>query len=157
MREEQEFNAAAERYLNMVYRIALNWFGNVHDAEDAAQEVMFRLWKSQSAPADEDHLRHWLVRVTVNVCKDMSRSLWRLHVIPLAETPAESYAPDPASQSVLEEVMRLPKKYRIPLYLFHYEGYSIQEISDLLNANPSTIRTRLSRARELLKNQLEEA
>ena len=157
MRGEQEFNTAVEQYLNMVYRIALNWFGNIHDAEDAAQEVMLRLWKSESAPADEAHLRHWLVRVTVNVCKDMSRSPWRLHVIPFAETPAESYAPDPTSQSVLEEVMRLPKKYRIPLYLFHYEGYSIQEISDLLNTNPSTIRTRLSRARELLKNQLEEA
>ena len=55
MRGEQEFNTAVEQYLNMVYRIALNWFGNVHDAEDAAQEVMLRLWKSASVPEDESH------------------------------------------------------------------------------------------------------
>ena len=58
MRTEQEFHAAAEQYLTMVYRIALNWFGCVHDAEDAAQEVMLRLWKAESAPTDEAHLRH---------------------------------------------------------------------------------------------------
>ena len=52
MRTEQEFNAAAEQYLNMVYRIALNWFGCVHDAEDAAQEVMLRLWKAESIPTE---------------------------------------------------------------------------------------------------------
>ena len=156
MRGEQEFNIAAERYLNMVYRIALNWFGNVHDSEDAAQEAMLRLWKSSSVFEDESHLRHWLVRVTINVCKDLSRSPWRLRMVPFAEVPPESYTADPESQEVLDEIMHLPKKYRVPLYLFHYEGYSVGEISELLKVNPSTIRTRLSRAREMLKNQLEE-
>lgn len=52
--------------------------------------------------------------------------------------------------------MALPKKYRVPLYLFHYEGYSVREIAGLLRMNPSTVRTRLARARELLKKQLEE-
>ena len=50
--------------------------------------------------------------------------------------------------------MRLPPKYRVPLYLYHYEGYSAQEIGMLLHMNPSTVRTRLSRARETLKKQL---
>ena len=53
MLTEAEFNEAAERYLNMVYRIALNWFGNVPDAEDAAQEVMLRLWRSGPPPGAE--------------------------------------------------------------------------------------------------------
>lgn len=85
MRTEQEFHAAAEQYLTMVYRIALNWFGCVHDAEDAAQEVMLRLWKAESVPTDEAHLRHWLVRVTVNVCKDLSRPPWRFPFVSLAD------------------------------------------------------------------------
>ena len=157
MQGEQEFNIAAERYLDMVYRIALNWFGNVHDAEDASQEVMLRLWKSESVPEEEAHLRYWLVRVTINVCKDLSRSLWRLHMVPLTEASAKSYPSDTESREVLDEVMHLPKRYRVPLYLVHYEGYSIQEISELLKTNPSTIRTRLSRARNMLKSQLEEA
>lgn len=156
MQSEQEFNLAVEQYLNMVYRIALNWFGSVHDAEDAAQEVMLRLWKSTSCFEGDAHLRHWLVRVTINVCKDLSRAPWRLHSVPLAQAPPQPCADEPEAQAVVEEILRLPKKYRVPLYLYHYEGYSVREISALLRANPSTIRTRLSRARELLKHQLEE-
>ena len=150
MQSEQEFNLAVEQYLNMVYRIALNWFGSVHDAEDAAQEVMLRLWKNTSGFEGDAHLRHWLVRVTINVCKDLS------HSVPLAQAPPQPCADEPEAQAVVEEILRLPKKYRVPLYLYHYEGYSVREISALLRANPSTIRTRLSRARELLKHQLEE-
>ena len=156
MQGEQEFNLAVEQYLNMVYRIALNWFGSVHDAEDAAQEVMLRLWKNTSGFEGDAHLRHWLVRVTINVCKDLSRAPWRLHSVPLAQAPPQPCADEPEAQAVVEEILRLPKKYRVPLYLYHYEGYSVREISALLRANPSTIRTRLSRARELLKHQLEE-
>ncbi len=156
MQSEQEFNLAVEQYLNMVYRIALNWFGSVHDAEDAAQEVMLRLWKNTSGFEGDAHLRHWLVRVTINVCKDLSRAPWRLHSVPLAQAPPQPCADEPEAQAVVEEILRLPKKYRVPLYLYHYEGYSVREISALLRANPSTIRTRLSRARELLKHQLEE-
>ena len=156
MQSEQEFNLAVEQYLNMVYRIALNWFGSVHDAEDAAQEVMLRLWKNASGFEGDAHLRHWLVRVTINVCKDLSRAPWRLHSVPLAQAPPQPCADEPEAQAVVEEILRLPKKYRVPLYLYHYEGYSVREISALLKANPSTIRTRLSRARELLKHQLEE-
>ena len=156
MQSEQEFNLAVEQYLNMVYRIALNWFGSVHDAEDAAQEVMLRLWKNTSGFEGDAHLRHWLVRVTINVCKDLSRAPWRLHSVPLAQAPPQPCADDPEAQAVVEEILLLPKKYRVPLYLYHYEGYSVREISALLKANPSTIRTRLSRARELLKHQLEE-
>ena len=156
MQSEQEFNLAVEQYLNMVYRIALNWFGSVHDAEDAAQEVMLRLWKNTSGFEGDAHLRHWLVRVTINVCKDLSRAPGRLHSVPLAQAPPQPCADEPEAQAVVEEILRLPKKYRVPLYLYHYEGYSVREISALLRANPSTIRTRLSRARELLKHQLEE-
>ena len=74
MLTEQEFHRAAERYLDMVYRIALNYFRHPQDAEDAAQETMLRLWRSDRDFEGEDHLRHFLVRVTLNVCRDFSRS-----------------------------------------------------------------------------------
>ena len=120
------------------------------------EEVMLRLWKNTSGFEGDAHQRHWLVRVTINVCKDLSRAPWRLHSVPLAQAPPQPCADEPEAQAVVEEILRLPKKYRVPLYLYHYEGYSVREISALLKANPSTIRTRLSRARELLKHQLEE-
>ena len=155
MLTEAEFNEAAERYLNMVYRIALNWFGNVPDAEDAAQEVMLRLWRSGPPPGEEERLRYWLARVSVNVCKDLSRTPWRLHTVSLEEA-AEPMAPEPGDRQVLEEVLRLPKKYRVPLYLHHYEGYSAAEVGAMLGLNVSTVRTRLDRARRKLRQQLEE-
>ena len=155
MLTEAEFNEAAERYLNMVYRIALNWFGNVPDAEDAAQEVMLRLWRSGPPPGEEERLRYWLARVSVNVCKDLSRTPWRLHTVSLEEA-AEPLAPEPEDRQVLEEVLRLPKKYRVPLYLHHYEGYSAAEVRAMLGLNVSTVRTRLDRARRKLRQQLEE-
>lgn len=155
MLTEAEFNEAAERYLNMVYRIALNWFGNVPDAEDAAQEVMLRLWRSGPPPGEEERLRYWLARVSVNVCKDLSRTPWRLHTVSLEEA-AEPLAPEPEDRQVLEEVLRLPKKYRVPLYLHHYEGYSAAEVGAMLGLNVSTVRTRLDRARRKLRRQLEE-
>ena len=155
MLTEAEFNEAAERYLNMVYRIALNWFGNVPDAEDAAQEVMLRLWRSGPPPGEEKRLRYWLARVSVNVCKDLSRTPWRLHTVSLEEA-AEPLAPEPEDRQVLEEVLRLPKKYRVPLYLHHYEGYSAAEVGAMLGLNVSTVRTRLDRARRKLRQQLEE-
>ena len=156
MMTEAEFDQAAERYLNMVYRIALNWFGSVPDAEDATQEVMLRLWKSGPPPGEgEDRLRYWLARVSVNVCKDLSRTPGRLHPVSLEETP-ELLAPEAEDRQVLEEVLRLPKKYRVPLYLYHYEGYSAAEVGALMGLNVSTVRTRLERARRKLKQQLEE-
>lgn len=156
MLTEREFTSAAERYLDMVYRIALNWFRNVPDAEDAAQEVMLRLWRAETDFADENHLRYWLTRVTLNVCKDLSRSPWHRHTVSL-EAVQEPMFSDPAKGELFQEVMALPGKYRVPLYLYYYEGYSVAEVGELLKLNPSTIQTRLARARAKLKTQLEEA
>ena len=83
MLTERQFTDAAERYLDMVYRIALNWFRNPADAEDAAQNAMLRLWRTDTEFQGEDHLRHWLVRVALNECKRMSAHPWRKRTVPL--------------------------------------------------------------------------
>lgn len=152
---EIDFNDAMERYLDMVYRIALNWFRNNADAEDAAQTVMLRLWQTDTVFRDDDHLRYWLVRVTVNVCKNMIRSPWHSRTVLLEACP-EPVLSDPAKRTLYQEVMTLPGKYRLPLYLYYYEGYSVGETAELLGLNPSTVQTRLARARTKLKSLLEE-
>lgn len=140
MLTEQQFTDAAEQYLDMVYRIALNWFRNPADAEDAAQNAM---------------LRHWLVRVTLNECKRISQHPWRKRTVPLSQCP-EPVFQDPGRQTLYQEVMALPAKYRLPLYLYYYEGYKVDEVGDLLGLKVSTVQTRLARARAKLKTQLEE-
>ncbi|WP_295745164.1 RNA polymerase sigma factor [uncultured Oscillibacter sp.] len=155
MMTESTFTAATERHLDMVYRIALNWFRNPADAEDAAQTVMLKLWQSDTEFADGEHLRRWLARVTLNVCKDMARSPWRRHTVSLEELRSPVFS-DGERRAVYREVMALPGKYRVPLYLYYYEGYSVAEIGELLRLNASTVQTRLARARGKLKVTPEE-
>lgn len=152
---ETIFTAAAERHLDMVYRVALNWFRNPADAEDAAQTAMLKLWQADTEFTDDEHLRRWLVRVTLNVCRDMARSPWRRHTVSLEDLPEPSFS-DEERRSVYREVMALPGKYRLPLYLYYYEGYSVSEIGELLRLNASTVQTRLARARGKLKVTLTE-
>ena len=155
MMTEQQFTDAVERYLDMVYRIALNWFRNPADAEDAAQNAMLRLWRTDTEFQGEDHLRHWLVRVTLNECKRMSAHPWRRRTVPLDQCPEPVFS-DPARQTLYQEVMELPVKYRVPLYLYYYQGYKVDEVGELLGLNASTVQTRLARARAKLKTQLKE-
>lgn len=152
---ERDFTAAAERYLDMVYRIALNWFRRSADAEDAAQTVMLRLWQSETAFADEEHLRRWLVRVTLNVCKDISRSPWHRRTVSLEACPEPVFS-TPERGELYQAVMALPVKYRMPLYLYYYEGYSVTEVGELLHLKVSTVQTRLARGRAKLKQEWED-
>lgn len=155
MLTKQEFDRAAEQYLDMVYRIALNYFRHPQDAEDIAQEMMLRLWREEGAFGSDAHLRYWLVRVTLNLCRDHARSAWHRRTIPLVSCPEPSFS-TPERSALYQAVMGLPAKYRLPLYLYYYEGYSVTEVGELLRLNPSTVQTRLARARAKLKQELEE-
>ena len=152
---EKAFEDAVERYLDLVYRVALNCLRNPADAEDAAQTAMLRLWQSGSVFPNDDQLRYWLVRVTLNVCKDTARSPWRRRMVPL-EHCREPAFDTPEHQTLYAEVMSLPAKYRLPLYLYYYEGYAVAEVGELLGLKPSTVQTRLARAREKLRMILTE-
>ena len=154
MLTQQEYIAAVERYLDMVYRLALSSLSSIADAEDAAQETMLRLWNTDTVFQGDDHLRHWLARVCINICRDHARSAWR-RIVSLEECREPIFS-DPAHQALWDEVSALPAKYRVPLYLYYYEGYSATEIGELLGLKVSTVQTRLARARKQLKTQLTE-
>ena len=155
MLTQQEYTAAAERHLNMVYHVALNCLRFPADAEDAAQETMLRLWRTDTEFESDSHLCHWLIRVCINVCRDMTRSTWHRCTVSL-ESCAEPAFADPEQQSLWENLMELPVKYRLPLYLHYYAGYSTAEIGEILKVTPSAVRSRLMRARAKLRLQLEE-
>lgn len=147
---DKEFHAAAERYLDMVYRLALNTLRHPADAEDAAQNVMLRLCQSREKLEGEDHLRYWLVRVTLNECKRLRSSPWHRRTVPL-ESCQEPVFSDPERRQLFQDVMALPARYRVPLYLYYYEGYSVAEVGELLHLKVSTVQTRLARGRAKLK------
>ena len=157
--EAAAFSAAAEQYQDMVYRLSLSQLGNVQDAEDAVQEVFLRLYRQERPPVG-DSLRYWLIRVTVNYCRDILRSSLRKRRISLTELAEPHAGPvfDRIEQRELfDAVIALPEKYRTVLHLYYYEGLTAEEIGKLQNRSSGTIRMQLSRARTMLKELLMKA
>lgn len=153
--EAAAFTAAAERYQDTVYRIALSQLGgNAADAEDAVQEVFLRLYR-QPFPPDGDTLRFWLIRVTVNYCRDILRSPWRRRRVSLTELESAPVFDREEQRELYQAVMSLPEKYRTVVHLFYYEELSVRETAVLLGLSESAVTTRLARARARLKEQLE--
>lgn len=155
--EKTIFLSAVEQYQNMVYRIALHYFGNPHDAEDIVQETFLRLYRQEQNFDSADHLRRWLMRVTVNLCKDTLKSPWRKRRVALDQLPEQPVFDRVEQQDLYREVMALPEKYRTILNLYYYEELSTKEIAELLDLRQTTVTTRLARARGLLKDRLGEA
>ena len=153
--ERQVFMDAVAQHQDMVYRIALHWFGVPQDAEDAVQEVFLRLYTEKKPFDGPEHLRRWLIRVTVNVCKDTLKSPWQKRRVPMESIP-EPVFEQPEQRELYREVLALPDKYRTVLGLYYYEELSTREIAALLNIRQTAVTTRLARGRELLKQRLKE-
>lgn len=153
--DPNETAAAAGRYRDMIYRVALHWCGSPHDAEDAAQEVLLKLYTTRRRFDSEEHLRNWLLRVTINTCKSQLRSPWHTRRLPLEEAEPPVFDA-PAQTELYEAVLALPQSYRLPLYLYYYEDLTTRQIAALLHLSQTAVTTRLSRARQLLRQALEE-
>lgn len=138
-------------YENTLYRAALAILGDLQEAEDVVQEAFLRLWEKNPAFESPAHQRSWLLKVTVNGCKSRLRAPWRRRTAPLLE----SYpAADPEEQAVLEVIQSLPPKDRAALHLYYYEGYQTAEIAAMTGWREGTVRSRLARARDKLRELL---
>ena len=137
-----------------VYRLALCRMQNKTDAEDVYQDVFLRLMKQDVDSWDVEHMKAWLIRTTLNRCADLHRFRLRRPVLSLEEVAEWTGGADETRPEVWEAVARLPEKLRIPVHLYYGEGYSTEEIADLVGIPAATVRTRLHRARERLKSLL---
>lgn len=153
---QEEFIPLAERYKDTVYRIALNYYGSPYDADDTVQDVMLKLFQRKESFESEEHARYWIIRVTINECKNGLRwSRLRWHES-LDDVTLSVQFQLPEQSEVFRQVMALPEGYRTALYLFYYEELSVNKIALLLGVKPSVVTTRLSRARQKLKTKLTE-
>ena len=143
-----DWEALVTKNEQRLYRAALALLGDPHEAEDAVQDAFVRYL--ERAPENLESSSAWLMRVLVNGCKSRLRLAWR-RVGPLPETLP---APGPEEREELEELFSLPPEDRAVIHLHDYEGYSTDEIAQLLNQRPGTVRSRLSRAREKLRKML---
>lgn len=140
------------KYADMVLRLALTHLGNLADAQDVCQEVYIKLFKHQRPFNDAEHEKAWIIRVTINTCKDVISSPWKKWFSPVEEIPLPIEHTE--SMEVVSFVLKLPRKYRMVIYLYYYEGYKTAEIAELLNLKENTVRTQLKRAKELLKEKI---
>ncbi|MFZ7103320.1 MAG: RNA polymerase sigma factor [Peptococcaceae bacterium] len=140
-----------EKYSNMVYRLAFSLLRTKSDADDIYQEVFLRYIRKNPEFKSEEHRKAWLIRVTINCSKKFRTSSWIKKTVPLEESVLFETQEE---TNLYYELAKLPKKYRTVIHLFYYEDLSVNQISELLNIKPATIRTQLTRARSKLEKIL---
>ena len=154
MRSEEEAARAIERYGDMVRRLCLVHLKNPADTEDIFQNVFLKYVLSPVVFESPEHEKAWLIRVTLNACKDLVKSFFRSRTVTLEELLDQPAPLSEEHREVLEAVLALPPKYRDAVYLHYYEGYTAAEIGKLLGKNTNTVYTLLTRAREQLRKTL---
>lgn len=141
-------------YKTILFRIAFSYLGNKHDCEDILQEAFIKLcFHAPNFPSDEDEKR-WLIRITINLCKNQMKSYWNRNITNIEEL-RESVT-GPVDSEILYEILRLPEKYKRIIQLYYFAGYKIAEISDFLKISESAVKMRLKRGRGLLKIEMED-
>ena len=153
----EQFTSLAKKHMDMVFRLAYSYLRSREEADDVTQNVLLALWRTDKAFESGEHVKAWLIRVTVNECKKVLRSPWRKRSEPLEDFENTLTFQSDKDRDLYEAVMALDAKYRAVIVLYYYEGYSISEIGRLLGIPAATAGTRLARARERLKNMLTEA
>jgi len=144
---------AMTTYGDTVYRLALCRMQHVADAEDVYQDVFLRLLRQETAGWDGERTKAWLIRTTLNRCADLHRFRLRRPTLALDELPDMAGVSDEAAE-LWAAVARLPDKLRTAIHLHYGEGYSTGELAVLLGVPAATVRTRLHRGRQQLKEWL---
>ena len=154
---EEAFLAAAMGMRSKLYHVAMSILWNEQDAADAVQEAMLKGWKRRATLRDEALFEAWFTRILVNQCRDAQRRLIRRRRLS-AQLEAEA-VPPPApegSGELLEAIHRLPEKYRLPVLLYYFEGYSQKEIGRIVGATAEQVKTRVRQGREKLRDMLDD-
>ena len=154
---DETLDTLLDRYGGMILRLAFSCLKNQADAEDVLQDVFLKLIERRPSFESEEHRKAWLIRVTINLCRNRLRSPWNWHR-DLEEVTLSAEEPDwQEGSEVLDAVLALPEKYREVIHLFYYEDCSVAEIARLLHKKEPTVRSLLFRARAILKKTLKGA
>ena len=160
-----------QEYGTKVLHLAYYYLKDRHLAEDVAQEVFIKAYKHWDSFRGDSSAYTWLYKITVNLCRDKARSAWWRRLLPSEEpratnqpagyeTPAPEDGPEEAAlkgdqrDALMQQVMKLPESYREAVILFYYQDLSTVEIAEITAQNENTVKTRLFRARAMLKQML---
>ena len=149
---EQRYNEIVENYSDMIFRIAYQYLFNKYDAEDIVQEVFVKLLTKRVIFKDEEHIKSWLIRVTINQCLDYKKSLTKKSTVTIENMEITFKQKEGA---ILDAIQLLKEDERNVLYLYYYDGYKLKEIAKILKQKQNTINSKLTRARKKLKEIME--
>lgn len=152
---EKEFEEKYNSYGSMLYKIAFLYLNSASDAEDVLQEVFSKYLLTRKDFNSQEHEKAWFIRVTQNCCLDMLRKHERKNPA-IDDLPVMTQHDNDTKQDVERNVIALPPKYKIVIFLHYYSGYSVEEISAILKIGKSAVKKRLQRGREMLKLRLED-
>ena len=149
--DSREFARRAEAMQGTLYRVAYGLLLNRADCADAVQEALLRAWEKRGSLREEAYFETWLTRILINECYSMLRR--RRTALPLDGIPDPAAPPD-ADPALHDAIARLEAKLRLPVVLHYMEGYGINDIARMLRVPVGTVKTRMARARALLRLQL---
>lgn len=153
--DEKQTERLVYLYSDMILRISYSYLKQTCDAEDICQTVFLKLLTKDLQFESPAHEKAWIIRTTVNCCKNYFKTSFFRRTVPLEEAAAIA-APQVPEGSVLEVLKKLPEKYRVPLYLYYYEDYTAREIGEILGNSERNIHQYLSRGRKMLRFYLEQ-
>lgn len=163
MQDRVDIDRLVRQYGTMVLKQAYYYLKDRQRAEDVCQDVFLRIYKKQPELPDEQSEKAYILRVTINLCKDVLKSAWHRRVLPMAEgydAPSPAGGPETEAlhgevkQMLYQAVMALPPIYKDVVLLFYYNDLPTGEIARILAIPEVTVRTRLMRARTRLGSAL---
>lgn len=148
--ETSRFDEVYKSLFKDVFRLVYSYVLNISDTEDILQKTFYKLYKNKKILKLSDiEIKKWLFRVSINETKDLKKLLkYRIH-----EGLDNIEYKTKESVSLINALSKIKKEYRIPLYLYYYEGYKVSEIAKIMKKSESNIKVRLHRGRELLKTE----
>ncbi len=153
---EEYIRYVLDRYSNTIVKLSYTYVKNICDAEDIAQDVLLALMRRGKPFESDEYEKAWILRTTINKSKNHLKSGWVRRTVSFTEAEennlksADELNANEENQ-VMEAVLSLPEKYRTPIHLFYYNGYSINEIAAVIGKKPATVGTLLARGRIRLK------
>ena len=151
--DEQEIRRIVKEYSNMIKRISYSYLEHSHDCEDICQTVFVKLLTYNISFNSKDYEKAWIIRTTINACHDLRKSAFFKKTVGLDEI-GDAYVSDTEPSAVLEEIGKLPGNYRAAIYLHYYEGYTTEEIADMMGKRKTAVSKYLTRGRKILKVSL---
>ncbi len=149
--KKEQFEQQVTGLTHMMYRVSSSILPQAHDQRDAVQNCLLRAWEHWDRLRDERSFRPWLMRILVNECYRLAR---KRRPLPLADIPgAPAEMPD---GTLLDAIRALPEKLRLPVVLHYIEGAGVEETARILKIPAGTVKTRLRKARGLLKDAIGE-